>query len=96
MKKILMIAVLATAGALFAREPKTYIWPEGKMPYSDQTHLRAVMTDVSSKKGFNVDEWRKPYIEWCDAPKAENKTDVCMILISGGSYQCCCDGWLSV
>ncbi|MBO7236943.1 MAG: alpha/beta hydrolase fold domain-containing protein, partial [Kiritimatiellae bacterium] len=91
MKKILMFAVLATAGALFAREPKTYIWPEGKMPYADQTHLVAVMTDESSKKGFNADEWRKPYIEWCDAPKAEKKTDVCMILISGGGYGCCCD-----
>lgn len=91
MKKMLVLAIFATVGSLFAREPKTYIWPEGKMPYSDQTHLKAVMTDVSSKKDFNPDEWRIPYIEWCDAPKAENKTDVCMILISGGGYGCCCD-----
>lgn len=91
MKKMLVLAIFATVGSLFAREPKTYIWPEGKMPYSDQTHLRAVMTDESSKKGFNPDEWRVPYIEWCDAPKAENKTDVCMILISGGGYGSCCD-----
>lgn len=91
MKKMLVLAIFATVGSLFAREPKTYIWPEGKMPYSDQTHLKAVMTDVSSKKDFNPDEWRIPYIEWCDAPKVENKTDVCMILISGGGYGCCCD-----
>lgn len=91
MNKMLVLAIFATVGSLFAREPKTYIWPEGKMPYSDQTHLKAVMTDVSSKKDFNPDEWRIPYIEWCDAPKAENKTDVCMILISGGGYGCCCD-----
>lgn len=91
MKKCLLITVLAITGSLFAREPKTYIWPEGKMPYADQAHLVAVMTDESAKKGFNPDEWRVPYIEWCDAPKAENKTDVCMILISGGGYGSCCD-----
>ncbi len=91
MKKTLLFTLMAVTGALFAREPKKYIWPEGKMPYADQTHLRAVMTDESSMKGFNADEWRRPYIEWCDAPGAENRTDACVILISGGAYDCCCD-----
>lgn len=90
-KKILLLAVITSAVSLFAREKKTYIWPEGKMPYAEQTHLVAAMTDQTSLKEFNADEWRRPYIEWCDEPKKENKTDVCIILISGGAYLNCCD-----
>lgn len=91
MQKVLFVAAVVMTGALFAREPKTYIWPEGKMPYADQKHQIAAMTDEASKKGFNRDEWRRPYIEWCDAPAASNKTDTCVILISGGGYGNCCD-----
>ena len=81
----------------FAATEREYIWPDGKMPDA-QPHQIAAMTDVSRASGFAADEWRKPYIEWYDAPAAEGKTDVCMILISGGSYNNCCDvglvkGW---
>ena len=74
----------------FAATEREYIWPDGKMPDA-QPHQIAAMTDVSRAQGFTADEWRKPYLEWCDAPAAEGKTDVCMILISGGSYNNCCD-----
>ena len=33
----------------------------------------------------------KSYLQWCDAPTS-NRTDQCMILISGGGYQELCDG----
>ena len=41
---------------------------------------------------------RTAYIEWYDAPKADVRNGACMILISGGGYNSCCDvklvaGW---
>ena len=67
------------------REP---LWPEGKIP-DFQEHQLGVMTDES---GTNAD-WRAthrmPYIEWFAAPA--NANGGCMILVSGGSYNCCCD-----
>ena len=36
-----------------------------------------------------------PYIEWLPSPC--QTSDVCVILISGGSYTCCCDGkWIDL
>ncbi len=84
--------VLAALGG-FAGD-KVYLWPEGKMPDA-QAHQIAAMTDVAGKPGFKADEWRKPYLEWFEAPAETNRTGACMILISGGSYQCLCDvGWI--
>ena len=89
MKRILVLSAFALAFAAFdARAEKVYIWPDGKMPDA-QPHQIAAMTDVSRAKGFNADEWRRPYIDWLKAPEKPN--GVCMILISGGSYTSCCD-----
>ena len=57
-----------------------------------QPHQIAASTDVARAKGFKPDEWRAPYIEWCQPPAKPNGG--CMILISGGGYQCYCDMWL--
>ena len=57
------------------------IWPEGRMPDA-QPHQIAAMTDEKEKG-------KEPYLEWFDPPAKPNGT--CMILISGGSYECCCD-----
>ncbi len=91
MKKIVTLLAITVFSAALARGPKVYIWPEGKMPYSDQTHLIAAMTDVSHAKNFNRAEWKRPYIEWGEAPAPEKKNGTCMILISGGAYLSCCD-----
>ena len=92
--KFVVAAAFAFAAGLasFGGE-KVYLWPEGRMPDA-QPHQIAAMTDDSKAAGFNPDEWRRPYIEWYDAPAAEGKTDACMILISGGGYYNCCDGKL--
>lgn len=66
------------------------VWPKGKMPHS-QDHQFAAMTDEAGKDGFNPDKHRTAYIEWYDAPGKDVDNDGCMILISGGSYECCCD-----
>lgn len=91
MKKNLLFSLLLLVFSLplsvgaFERVP---IWPNGKMP-DTQGHQIAAMTDETSSKGFNPDKHRIPYLEWYDAPK--NPNGGCMILISGGSYQNCCD-----
>src|SRR5574344_2600464 len=81
-----MVVFFAFAAVAGERVP---LWPEGKMPYA-QDHPVGAMTDETGKPGFKAEDHRMPYIEWF-APTGSNKTDVCMILISGGAYQCCCD-----
>ena len=49
------------------------------------------MTDETGQKDFNRDKHRMPYLEWFDAPAKEVRTGGCMILVSGGSYNKCCD-----
>ena len=89
MKKIFGLLLLFSALQLSAleREP---IWPKGKMP-DVQGHQIAAMTNEVSRDGFKPDKYRTPYLEWFDAPDPSVRKDVCMILISGGSYQNCCD-----
>ena len=87
MKKILSLLLLLVSLHLGAWE-REYIWPFGKMPDA-QPHQIAAMTDVSRAAGFIPDDYRLPYLEWFDQPSKPNGT--CMILISGGSYQNCCD-----
>jgi len=66
------------------------LWPEGQMPDAQPGQI-AAMTDESTAPGFDPAAHRMPYLEWFDAPADSLRKDVCMILISGGSYECCCD-----
>jgi hypothetical protein len=68
------------------------IWPKGKMP-DFQEHQIAAMTDEMGDD-FDPDKNRTPYLEWYDTPSQETDNNCCMILISGGSYNKCCDGKL--
>lgn len=72
---------------------KTALWPEGKIP-DFQEHQKAAMSAVARQKGFKAEENRMPFIEWCVPPADDKKTDICMILISGGGYGSCCDDGL--
>jgi acetyl esterase/lipase len=56
-----------------------------------QDHQIAAMTNETSQKDFKADKHRVAYLEWFDAPAKEIHNGGCMILISGGSYQNCCD-----
>ena len=80
----LLLAMTAGAGN------KQYIWPKGKMP-DRQAHQIAAMTDVSKAEGFKAQKWTEPYLEWFETPDAAVDNDACMILISGGGYNNCCD-----
>lgn len=85
---ILLACVLCSLSSL-AWERET-IWPKGKMPDA-QAHQIAAMTDEVGSKDFKADKHRVAYLEWFDAPAKDTPVLGCMILISGGSYQCCCD-----
>ena len=74
----------------FPEGPKTRIWPEGKMP-DVQPHQYAAMTEEVLAPGFNPDDYRMPTLQWLQPPSKENATDVCMVVISGGGYNSCCD-----
>ncbi len=85
----LAAAACAAAHALPVGE-KTPLWPEGRMPDA-QPHQIAATTAEAKAPGFVREKNRMPHLQWYPAPNAAAKTDVCMIIISGGSYQCCCD-----
>ena len=90
MKRMLSIlSIVCIALTLSAQERET-IWPKGKMPNA-QKHQIAAMTDEAGTKGFNPDKHRTAYIEWFEAPAKEKHNGGCMILISGGAYNSCCD-----
>ena len=84
----MLMAVLSLFAVGFAEV--TALWPEGKMP-DCQSHQIAARLEVADKKGFDAAENRKPYLQWYEAPTS-NRTEQCMILISGGGYVNLCDG----
>lgn len=104
MKKHIIILALALFSAVcaFGESPRAArkakapligreaVWPKDKMP-DFQEHQIGAMTDESRAEGFKPEEHRMPYLEWYEAPAADKHTGACMILISGGSYQNCCD-----
>ncbi len=91
MKKfILVIIAICFSISLFGAGERQTVWPEGKMP-DRQDHQIAAMTDETGTAGFDPDRHRVAYLEWFDAPAEEVRNGGCMILISGGSYQNCCD-----
>ena len=83
MKSLCFILALFAFVRLPAGE-RQYLWPEGRMP-DPQPHQIAAPLNVASAEGFNPDGHRRPYLEWHDTP-ASNRSDACIILISGGGY----------
>ncbi len=88
-RTLFSILCLCYALGAFAFE-RERIWPKGKMPDA-QIHQIAAMTDESRQKDFKPVKHRDPYLEWFDAPVDSLRNGTCMILISGGSYENCCD-----
>ena len=93
MKKVLIVGFGLLSFSLFATESwrdgeRVPLWPEGKIP-DFQPHQIGAMTDEVGDRGFKRAEHAMPYIEWFSAPT--NANGACMILVSGGSYECCCD-----
>ena len=81
----IFLAVFTLSLAAYERE---LIWPKGKMPDASDRQI-AAMTDESTAKDFKPERHRVAYLEWFERP--EHPNGACMILISGGSYEMCCD-----
>ena len=90
MKNRLFLLLLLLGCLPLAAQERQYIWPKGQMPDAQAQQI-AAMTDEADAPGFRPDKHRIPYLEWYAAPDAAVDNDACMILISGGSYECCCD-----
>ena len=90
MKRVLlMVAALLFAFGGYAWERET-VWPKGKMPHSQSRQI-AAMIDEAGEPGFKPEKHRVAYLEWFDQPDAAVRNGACMILISGGGYDSCCD-----
>ncbi len=88
----LLAALAAGLSAFgFPAGEKIPLWPQGMMPDA-QGHQIAATTEEAKAPGFVPDENRMPHLQWFEQPKADVRTDACMIIISGGGYHCCCDG----
>ena len=90
MKRYFSLIIFVLLSFSLAAGERETIWPKGKMPHR-QDHQIAAMTDEAGRPGFNADKHRTAYLEWYEAPSAAKRNGGCMILISGGSYECCCD-----
>ena len=88
-KLILLFVAMLRSWSIYAWERET-IWPKGKMPHR-QDHQIAAMTDEAGQPDFKADKHRVAYLEWFDQPDEKVRNGACMILISGGSYEVCCD-----
>ena len=90
MKRIIICFFMLALGIGAMAQERETIWPEGRMPHR-QDHQIAAMTDEAGSEGFDEDKHRIAYLEWFEAPERKVRNGGCMILISGGSYECCCD-----
>ena len=82
-----MFGPLTPSAQPYERE---YIWPQGKMP-DFFPHQTAAKPEEKSSKDFDAEKYRSAYIEWY-APSETNRIDLCVLFVSGGSFNCCCDG----
>ena len=90
MKNISFLLIVFLSIFNLAAQERESVWPKGKMP-NKQAHQIAAMTDEAGQKDFNADKHRIAYLEWYKAPSKETQNGGCMILISGGGYDSCCD-----
>ena len=82
----LLVSSIASAAERVA------LWPEGKIP-SFQAQQIAATTQEAGAPGFKAAAHRMPHLDWYEAPAEKN--GACMLLISGGGYNSCCDGvWI--
>ncbi len=90
MKKLLVLASWCLVAILAFAGERVTLWPEGKIP-DLQSHQIAATTQEVKAPEFKAVEHPMPYLDWYEPPASENGG--CMLLISGGGYQNCCDGW---
>lgn len=91
MKMTIMWGSWLLAAVLAAGE-RVALWPEGRIPDFQPQQIAATTQEVNAP-GFKAAEHAMPHLDWYEAPARKNGG--CMLLISGGGYQNCCDGvWI--
>jgi acetyl esterase/lipase len=92
MKQILVVSACWLLSVLACAGERVPLWPEGQTP-NFQPQQIAARTQAVKAPGFKAAEHSMPHLDWY-APPAE-KNGGCMLLISGGGYNSCCDGaWI--
>ena len=92
MKKTLIVSMCYLVATLACAGERVGLWPEGKIPDFQPQQIAATTKEVNAP-GFKAAEHAMPHLDWYDAPAEKN--GACMLLISGGAYQNCCDGeWI--
>ena len=82
----LLLAGLACGGERVA------LWTEGRIPDFQPQQIAATTQEVKVP-GFKAAEHVMPHLDWYEPPAEKNGG--CMLLISGGGYNNCCDGrWI--
>jgi len=89
MKKTFIVGFCYLVAALACAGERVGLWPEGKIPDFQPQQIAATTREVNAP-GFKAAEHAMPYLDWYEAPAEKNGG--CMLLISGGGYQNCCDG----
>lgn len=89
MKKILVLLTAFCCSLTVFGWERESVWPAGKMPDRQENQIAAMTNELGP--GFKPDEHRVAYLEWYDKPDKSISTGACMILISGGAYNNCCD-----
>ena len=92
MKKRLFIGIWLLLTGMAHAGQRVALWPEGKIP-DYQPQQVAATTQEAKAPDFKAAENAMPHLDWYEAPVEKN--GACMLLISGGGYQNCCDGaWI--
>ena len=92
MKTTLILGFCSLVTALACAGERVELWSEGKIPDFQPQQIAATTHEVKAP-GFKAAEHSMPYLDWYEAPAEKN--GACMLLISGGGYQNCCDGeWI--
>ena len=86
--KLNIIIGFALFSALTCQAERVPLWPEGKIPNFQPQQIAATTKEVR-QPGFKREEHTMPYLEWFEEPTEKN--GACMLLISGGGYNNCCD-----
>ena len=90
-KIVVCLFAVLFSGSIYAGE-RVALWPAGKIP-DFQNHQIAATTKEVKAPGFDRTNHVMPHLDWYNAPAEKN--GACMLLISGGGYNSCCDGvWI--
>ena len=96
-----LLSFVLLADAPWRHGERVPLWPEGKIPDFQEQQVGAMDDEMflnarwskppQANPDFRPGEHRMPYVEWFDAPAEDVKNGGCMILVSGGGYEYCCD-----